>query len=540
MRSLMNTLTGLGLLVMANAVMGCGSDESSGEGAPPPEGGEEQTMMMPLDQLPPVQKLISALGGAQALVDLQGLRVASSGRRYLPHEGVRPEDPAILANEFVRTVSFDFAGGALRVDTEREVQFLFPGPQSYTDIVRGNLGVSSEPFFGTPLGNLSSDKVAAIQVQEMLLHPHVLLKRVGTEAIQQGPDVELDGVPHHRLQLEISGERPLLLYVDTATGQLSRLETLEHDFYRRDVMVRIDYSGWQTTEAGVGYPTSVRLSRAGQMLLESEISGFDVNPAFAPETFEFPPASMPMFDEALFARGTQSHQWYFLLDSIGLPFAGVDRLVNAVEVAPGVHQLQGGSHHSFLVEQAEGLVLVDAPLYEDRSRALLSFIEGEFPDKPITHVVASHFHEDHAAGIREVLGATDAALVVHESTEEFWTGLLAAESDISPDALALSPRQVEILTVPDDESLTLEDAEHPVALYDMNSQHANDLLLTRDVTSNTVFVVDIYSPGNGEPFEPQTLDSTIVDNEIPTDDIKIVGGHGAEVHDYADLQGFLD
>lgn len=534
------TILGLGLLAM-----GCGSDDSSensdpnamGEGAEEQEEQEqEQQGVASLAELPPVQKLIAGLGG-QALSELQGLRVASSGQRYLPHEGFRPEDDPLLAHEFQRSVSFDLENGFVRVDVEREIQFLLPGEQSYADIIRGNVGVSTQPFFGNPLGDLSSDRVAAIQVQEMLLNPHVLLRRFGSDNISEDGEAELGGVAHHRLVVESA--RPILLFVDTVTGQLSRLETMEHDFYRRDVAVVVDYTGWQSTDAGISYPTSVTLSRNGEVLFESEVSGFEANPEFDPATFEFPPASAPQFDPALFERGALSHQWYFLLDSIGLPFSGIDTLVTAAEIAPGVHQLQGASHHSFLVEQAEGLVLVDAPLYEDRSGALIDFVDGEFPGKPIAFVVASHFHEDHVAGIREVLGSTEATLVVHEGSADFWRELLAAPSTISPDALERSPREVEILTVPDDESLTLEDAEHPVELYDMNSQHADDLLLTRDATSNTVFVVDIYSPGNGDPFEPETVNTTLVDNDIPAEDLKIVGGHGTEVHDYATLQEFL-
>ena len=90
-----------------------------------------------------------------------------------------------------------------------------------------------------------------------------------------------------------------------------------------------------------------------------------------------------------------------------------------------VVQLRGGSHHSFLVEQQNGIVLVDAPFYEDRGEALSEYVAQTYPGKPITHVVASHFHEDHVAGIREVLGSNPSAqLVVHESVRDTWRTLI--------------------------------------------------------------------------------------------------------------------
>jgi len=522
----------LGILGVGLLLMGCGSDDEGNAAEP---GGEERGVGS-LVGLSPVEKLVYTLGGPDGFQNIQGLSITATGSRWLPHEGASPDAPPVLANEFERTVSMIPANDFLRVDVERDIEFLFPGPQAYSEILRGNLGVSTQPRFGAPLGDLTSDRVAAIQVQEMFLSPHLLVSRLGA-GIEEDIDVAIDGALYHRLQIEAA--QTIYLFVEAATGLLARIDTLEHDFYRRDVVTSVAFEGWQSTESGVAYPSSVRLSRDDLLLLEQEVTSFEVNPDFDADTFQFPAESAPVFDAALFARGGRSNQWYFLLESIGLPFTGIDTMVNAVEVAPGVRQLQGASHHSFLVEQAAGLVLVDAPLYQDRSGALLDYIEANFANKPITHVVASHFHEDHVAGIREVLGATDAVLVVHESTADFWRETIEARSTIYPDALARSPRQVEILTVPDGDSLTLEDTAHPVELFDMNATHANDLLLTRDVTSNTVFVVDIYSPGNGTPFEPETLDATILDNDIPTDTLKIVGGHGNEQHAYTDLEAFL-
>src|SRR4029078_4673144 len=114
----------------------------------------------------PVQKLEIGLGGQQDLAALTGLEIKGSGARHIPHEGQHPSDPPAEANKFDRTVSIDLSADSLRVDTNRAVEILFPGMSSYTDVVRGNLGGSSEPFFGSPLGALSSDKAAAIKRQE--------------------------------------------------------------------------------------------------------------------------------------------------------------------------------------------------------------------------------------------------------------------------------------------------------------------------------------------------------------------------------------
>lgn len=503
---------------------GCGDDKddpSTGVGSVQPNAS-------------PVDKLFTALGGEENIEGLTSLRVTGAGTRYIPHEGARPEDAPIEANTFERSVSIDFGADALRVDTDRDIQFLFPGNAVYSDIVRGNMGASTQPFFGMPLGALSSDRVASIRRQELLLTPHFLLRELSSSDLSMQADVQLDGETHHRL-VTSEGPAPLTLFINAETGALSKIETMEHDFYRRDVPLEITFGDWQAA-GGISFPRERTVVRDGLTLFTEEVSEVEVNPTFEATSFELPMGVTPTYDAELFERGELSHQWYYLLGSIGLPFSGVDTSVTAAEVQPGVVQLLGGSHHSFVVEQEGGVVLVDAPLYEDRGRALFQYIESEFAGKPITHVVASHFHEDHVAGIREVLGSTEATLVVQASVEDFWREVLAAPSTLRPDALAMSPRDVTILTVPDDGQLALEDGTRPVNLYHLNTEHAADMLLTHETSTNTVFVVDIYSPGNAGQLGAADLDVALANYQVPTETLNIVGGHGMGVDDYATLQ----
>lgn len=264
-----------------------------------------------------------------------------------------------------------------------------------------------------------------------------------------------------------------------------------------------------------------------------------VNPAFAAGTFDFPGGATPVLDQALFDRGELTHQWYYLLDSVGLPFSGIDTTITPKVLAPGVQQLMGNSHHSFVVEQANGIILVDAPFHEDRGKALSEYIAATFPGKPISHVVASHFHEDHVSGIREVLGSNpDAKLVVHESTEATWRAILAAPSTLRPDALARTPREVEIVTVPDAGSFTVGTGTNALTLYPVQTEHAADLLMAHHAASNTVFVVDIYSPGFAAQLNADDFKASLATHAIPTATLQIVGGHGPETHDYDDVLTF--
>ena len=75
----------------------------------------------------------------------------------------------------------------------------------------------------------------------------------------------------------------------------------------------------------------------------------------------------------------------------------------------GVHYLTGGTHHSVAIEQRDHIVLVEAPLNEERTLVLIDKIKELIPNKPIKYVVNSHVHFDHSGGLRTFID-TDAII----------------------------------------------------------------------------------------------------------------------------------
>jgi hypothetical protein len=103
----------------------------------------------------------------------------------------------------------------------------------------------------------------------------------------------------------------------------------------RDVSLEVYFSDW--APAGkINFPRTLKLVRDGLTLFEESVSDVQVNPTFAADTLQFPGGAMPLLDQQLFDRGELSHQRYFLLDSLGLPFSGVDLAITPREIEPGV------------------------------------------------------------------------------------------------------------------------------------------------------------------------------------------------------------
>lgn len=93
--------------------------------------------------------------------------------------------------------------------------------------------------------------------------------------------------------------------------------------------------------------------------------------------------------------------------------------VTAEPVAQGVWLLGGSSHNSVAVELADFIAVVEAPLNEERSLAVIERIVELIPGKPIRFVVNTHDHYDHLGGIRTYLhvGAT---IIAHKRHRVFY------------------------------------------------------------------------------------------------------------------------
>ena len=92
----------------------------------------------------------------------------------------------------------------------------------------------------------------------------------------------------------------------------------------------------------------------------------------------------------------------------GFPKDGPADQIVPRAVAPGSTLIQGIPNNSMIVEQSNGVVVVEGALSDFRAEALIRYINRTYPGKPVRYVTASHHHADHAGGMRPfvALGAT--------------------------------------------------------------------------------------------------------------------------------------
>ena len=80
----------------------------------------------------------------------------------------------------------------------------------------------------------------------------------------------------------------------------------------------------------------------------------------------------------------------------------------------GVWYLIGGSHHSLVVEFNDYIAIIEAPLSEERSMAVIAEAKKLVPNKPIKYLLMTHHHFDHTGGLR-TYAAEGVTIVTNQS-----------------------------------------------------------------------------------------------------------------------------
>ena len=178
--------------------------------------------------------------------------------------------------------------------------------------------------------------------------------------------------------------------------------------------------------------------------------------------------------------------------------------VNTRQMAPGIWVL-GGPYNSMAVEFKDYAVLIEAPMDQERTEAVIAETKRLIPGKPIRYEINTHHHFDHSGGLRAV-GANDTIVITHESNFPFYEGIVfdLRPRMIQPDRLSIAPRQVHYVLVKEGYKLT--DGDQEIDIYHADQlEHAEDMLIVWLPKAKIVYEADLWNPAPaGQPQPPIT------------------------------------
>ncbi len=506
----------------------------------------------------PLQKAFDAIGGQDALLDLRGFSYESSGDRFEAAQGLRPMGDPIKASSFTLDLHYDLDNDRLSFDWQREIFDPLRGQRSYRDVLDGEVGyqTGNDSVFNPPDARsdrpLPSGRIGAIRREFRLRNPQLALRAaaVDPDAATVKEDVELNGRIHH--VIEVLGEvQPVELFVDAESGQVSKLQTVQNDHIWGDVLTEVTYGDWSTSEGSrLLLPRQVELAVAGNTLLIARRTNVVVNPDFPADVFALPEEPRTEVDPTAAERGAVSSQYVTRWHAMGVPFGDQDQtLVTATPVAgdPDVQHLSGGSHHSLALKLGDGIVVVEPPLNQARSRAVLNKLDELWPGVSVSHLILTHHHFDHMGGIR-TYAAAGVTIVTSELNRAYVEAALASSHTVVPDELAeVASPEWRIEAVPADGEFSLAEDGRSVKARHVPTIHNEDMLVIYVPEVQLLFESDVYvAPGVFPPGQPlpapfQDWAQGLRDGLAPLDwQIEwLAGGHGGVVP-FADLHSHFE
>lgn len=459
------------------------------------------------ERLTPEQQLMhesaEALGGLQRVTAAAAVVLEGTGRQFNLGQDLRPAlaEQTFTVAAFARAL--DLEAPRMRTTLTRTPNFAyFQGPQAQTQVQ----GVDGEIAYNVNAAGTASRAAATVAAErraERLHHPLVLLRLALDDAAYLTPAP----LPDDRAR---AGERAILM--QTSAGPV----TLVLDGERRPI--RIESPGTHPN--------------LGDVLLSTTFSGYaDSDGLLLPTRITTRVDDFTTGDYTVTSHLGRPDDLEAPAEARAVAAPGPPAVnVTAEALAPGVWFLAGQSHHSVVVAFQDRLVLIEAPQSEARTLAVMAKARELRPGTPVTHLVLSHHHFDHSAGLRAAI-ARGLTVITQAGNADFVMAMAARPFTRAPDTLARAPQPVRVEAV--DDTRTISDGTRSLVLHHLaGNPHSDTLLMAYLPQERLLIEVDAFSPGGSyHPYAANLL-AHVERLKLAVD--RIVPLHGAVVP-WADL-----
>ena len=216
--------------------------------------------------------------------------------------------------------------------------------------------------------------------------------------------------------------------------------------------------------------------------------------------------------------------------------------VASEKISEGVFYLTGGTHHSLAIDQTDHITIVEAPLNEERSLAVIAKAKELIPNKPIKYLINTHAHFDHAGGLRTFVDE-GASIVTLKANKPYYEKVWATAHSIHPDRLEASKKAPNFVALTD--KCVLADEKHPIEIHSIANNGHNDAFVLAYLPNDKVLIeADAYTPLAANAPVPTSLNpyaANLYENvqKLNLNVEKIAALHGPRIVGLADLQAYI-
>jgi hypothetical protein len=416
----------------------------------------------PSPEMKAINDAAEALGGKDRIQQIKTLTIEGDGVAPNLGQNSTPDNelPIWRVTGYRRTM--ELSSGRMRMKQVREALFPFAG----APFQRFDLGVDGDIAYNvSEIGRAVRAPESEVTNRriEMLHHPITLLHAALDPAARAGNLRSMND--YDAIDVTTANGDAFTLEIDRATKMPLRITSMSYNPNLGDVAIETSLSDYETV-SGVKVPKrlTTKIDEYPQFDLrvtKNEVDG-DTGDLAAPEQVR----------------------------SMKIPAAAAIA-ITAEEVGKGIWWLAGpGNYRSTLFAFADHLVLFEAPVNEEWTKAVIDKAKSLRPAMPLTHVIMSHHHFDHSGGLRAAV-AEGLTIIAHSGNVKLFKELVARKHSIVQDALAKNPKPLKIEPVEDE--LILKDESMEVRLYHVKNNAREGTNLFAYVPRDRILVqADLY------------------------------------------------
>jgi len=432
-----------------------------------------------------VEKAIRLLGGREKLSSIRQLSVSVMGHDLLVEQSERPTGPFLTSYaRGKRTYDFD----AISETSELTVAGLVYGDREVPRKFKIDKGVGRA---STPFENFVSLRRLALGPERALLYA------ASARDLTLGREIVFNGVPHTVIEFKW-GTIPVRLFLKKATGAPSGIETTARLPFPwtiwGDVAMTTRWGNWQVLNGGVMEPSQITSEIHGYPVSDETVLSATVTLGAGAVTLTGPSPAAPEDAKAMLAR------------------------YKPVKVAEGITQYQG-PFNTFVVEQPDGLVVIEPVLTSSFASALLDSLAKEFPRKRVKAIVATDDAWPHFGGLRSFV-ARGADIYILDLNRPIVQRLCDAHHTSIPDELAQHPAHPHINSVR--QPTIIGKGPTQITLYPIAGQGSERMLMAYFPTHRLLYGSDLLQKqGNGFFFAayPKELAEAVSREKIPVETV---------------------
>ena len=283
-----------------------------------------------------------------------------------------------------------------------------------------------------------------------------------------------------------------------AQNMLERVVTWIPNPVMGDMQVEIRYTDWRDVGNGIKAPFHIHMHQGDHPLVRG-MNYMDAQASDVKANVEI--ASLTVPDAVRNAAAPRVN-------------------IQTTKLADGVWLIAGGSHNSVAVEFKDFATIIETPLDDARSNAVIAETKRLIPGKQIRYVVNTHHHWDHSGGLRAAYGE-GATIVTNELNKNFYERvvLVPQPRTLSPDRLSqfpfatTGPGPGKLETYRD--RYAISDGDQSVISYHVEGfNHAGDMAIVYLPKSKVLISADMGPPAAGTPVENVSLSSVSLYNNI--------------------------